>query len=385
MHLLLILIVMIKRGFYLLYLTAFIFSCKNSEKEIGDTPSMAFLLEDETIQLDLPDGWGHFGHKLFSANYNIYLFNYSLSSIAVYDSNFDLQSVTTFEKEGPDGVGSNIGDIQVDERGAYWIASQQEELFHVGPDAKVIHRYKFNTEEFSERGVSPMTFSFLKDGNKIYHPAVPQVFKWTDLSAQEIVAMPNLVAYDLEAEGYRDLSNFDLGFLGDNLNKMIIPSIAYGKNGEILINHNFRDLYVYKNDKVERFNAGLSSFPNDPPTSSVDMFEDMMEIMRIISYSDIYESVSYFPKQDVYVRTAKFAESPQDGIDAEGQFLQSKWGLVFLDEDFNHLGEILLPESKANGNYIFETEKGLWYSTDHPSNPEIKEEVLQFRLIKMED
>ncbi|PRY88133.1 DUF4221 family protein [Mongoliibacter ruber] len=377
---------MIKRSFYLLCVGVFIFSCTNSEKGIKETPTKTFQLADETIQLDLPDGWGHFGHKLFSANDNIYLFNYSMNSIAVYDlSNFDLQSVTTFDKEGPDGVGSSIGDIQVDERGDYWIASQLEEIFHVSPEAKVINRYKLNTDELSERGVSAMTFSFIQEGKKIYHPSLPQVFKWTELSPEEIAAMPNLVAYDLEEGVYEDLNDFDLGFLGDNLNKLIIPSIAYGKNGEILINHNFRDLYVYKNGSVEQFYAGISTFPNDPPVSSVDMFEDMMEVMRIISFSDMYESVSFFPKQNVYVRKAKFAESPEDGMDADGQFLQSTWGLVFLDEDFNHLGELVLPESMANGNYLFDTEKGFWYSTDHPNNPEVDEEVLQFRLIKVDN
>ncbi|TVP54644.1 MAG: DUF4221 domain-containing protein [Mongoliibacter sp.] len=378
---------MTKNYFLLISLSFLLFACQNSKNNETAGAQWVFEIVEETISLKLPEGWGHFGHKFFSTEERIFLFNYGRNSLASYDKNkLELLGTFVFEKEGPNGIAGGVADISVENDSSFWVISQTEKLYHLDSRFQLIDSQDLNTEELMKMGVSPMTFAFVKSGDKLYHPAMPLQFKWTDLSVKEIATMPNLVEYDIENRTYKELNKFDLEFLGDNLNKMIIPtSVALGKNNEIIINHNYRNIYVYHNGETKKFPAMLSDFSKDLPVSSTDMFEDMNEIMKIINYSDIYESVTYFPEQEIYVRNAKFAESPEGGIDADGQFLQSKWGLVFLDENFEKLGELILPEKAANGNYVFENQEGIWYSTDHPDNPDIDEEVMQFKLIQRAD
>ncbi|SDA96423.1 hypothetical protein SAMN03080617_04223 [Algoriphagus alkaliphilus] len=110
------------------------------------------------------------------------------------------------------------------------------------------------------------------------------------------------------------------------------------------------------------------------------MFEDMPEIMKLINYADIYTDLFYLKNQKLMVRVAKFEDVPDNYLDADS-FLASRWGLVFLDSDFNKVGEMELTPDRFNGRNIFGDHEGIWISTDHPENPDMSEDFLRFRLI----
>jgi hypothetical protein len=146
---------------------------------------------------------------------------------------------------------------------------------------------------------------------------------------------------------------------------------------------NFRNIYHFKDGEMISTPAAHSKFPHEPLlSSSPNMFDNMPEIMRMISYTDIYTELIYLEEFGLIVRVAKFEDIPEDEFGPETH-IASKWGLVFLDSEFNKIGELELEENQFNGTYIFGNQEGIWVSTDHPDNPELSEDFLKFRLIEV--
>jgi hypothetical protein len=57
--------------------------------------------------------------------------------------------------------------------------------------------------------------------------------------------------------------------------------------------------------------------------------------------------------------------------------------LVFLDSDFNKVGEMELETDRYYGKYIFGDREGIWVSADHQNNPDFSEDFLRFQLIEV--
>jgi hypothetical protein len=239
-----------------------------------------------------------------------------------------------------------------------------------------------DTKSLEEDGISLFSNIFIKNGNDFYFAAFPMVFEWTTISPEELTKMPNLVKYNLNEKEFLPMSYFPEEFVGTNLNKSIFPLLSKDPSGSPMINMNFRNIYHFKDGEIISSPAAHSKFPHEPPlSSSPNMFEDMPEIMRMVSYTDIYTSLIYLADLDLIVRVAKFEDIPKDQFGSETH-IASKWGLVFLDSDFNKIGELDLEENQFNGAYLFGNREGIWVSTDHPDNPELSEDFLKFRLIE---
>lgn len=363
-------------------LAAFACSSPKNQEEVDN--SLILELSSETKSFEMPEGWGHFFHGFVEAGEMIYFYSFSKNSIAAFDKETtELLFETNFEKEGPNGVGGGISKFKIDDKGDIWIYTSADILYNMSSAGEVIKQYKLNVMGMHEEGFTSIGDFEIKD-NLLYLPTIPMTFQWTILSVDEIQAMPNLIAYNLETDTYEIVSNFDKDFLGTNLNKMIMPAMIFGKNKEVVIHHRYKDIFVIQEGVQKSYDASLSAFSPEPIVSSMDnMFDDMDEIMRIMNYSDAYEEIVYLPLHNKYMRVAKFEELPEDGVDMNRTFLPSKWALVFLNDQFQKQGEIILPESETNGNYIFETEEGIWFSTDHPNNPNLEEDKFQFRLLKI--
>jgi hypothetical protein len=181
---------------------------------------------------------------------------------------------------------------------------------------------------------------------------------------------------------FRPLSYYPKEFIGKDLNKSIFPILTEGFEGNLFINHNFRSIFLVDGDELISIPAEHSKFPKDPPSSNSNMFEDMDEIMRIINHADIYLNLYYFKQLEVFVRVAKFEDIPDmsSGLDPH---VAAHWGLVFLDKEYNRIGELDLPENRFNGFGLFADNEGIWISIDHPKHPDLSEDYLRFRLIEI--
>lgn len=358
--------------------------CKDKPQESGNS-NKKFVVSDKIKSFELPSEIGHFNMQSFQDESSfIYFFDYKTNGLLIYSLEKDqMEKHLVFEMEGPNGLGGNVL--------AFYAESPEELYFSTG--ANTILRYdgkgnlkeklSLDTKSLEEDGVSLFSNIFIKNGNDFYFAALPMVFEWTTISPEELTKMPNLVKYNLDEKQFLPLSYFPGEFVGTNLNKSIFPLLSKGPDGSPVINMNFRNIYHFKDGEIISTIAAHSKFPHEPPlSSSPNMFDDMSEIMRMISYTDIYTELIYLKELGLIVRVAKYEDIPEDEFGPETH-IASKWGLVFLDSGFNKIGELDLEENQFNGTYIFGNQEGIWISTDHPDNPELSEDFLKFRLIEV--
>ncbi len=356
-----------------------LFAC-NSPKETK--AKIEFAVTEKFRTFSMPADMGHLDLYFQSMDDDyFFLFDYNSKKLLSYSiPNNELINTLQFEREGPNGIGDLMG-IFVASPEEIFITNRSNVLFKFDSKGNLLQKTELNVNGLDEKGISVFTniLTFAKDG--LYFPAVPAVFDWTTITPKELTEIPNLMRYDMISKAFTPVSYFPAEFVGDNLKKSIFPLLSLGPEQEPVINMNFRNIYRIESGEVVSSFAGHSGFPNDPPTSnSPNMFEDMPEIMRMINYTDIYTDLFYLKNQELMVRVAKFEDVPENYLDADS-FLASKWGLVFLDSEFNKVGELDLTPDRYNGKYIFSDEAGIWISTDHPENPDLEEDFLRFQLI----
>ncbi len=365
-------------GFLILF-----FGCA-APKENESKTEFEFEVTDKFKTFPLPEDFGHSDLYFQSiADQYFFLFDYGSMQLLTYSiPEKRLIKTLKFEKEGPKGVGAILA-VFVKNPEEIYLTTRGDLLFKFDGDGNLLQKSQINVAGLAEKGISLFSniFTLGKDG--FYFPALPLTFDWTTLTPKELTEIPNLMRYDTLSITFDMVSYFPEEFVGDNLNKGIFPLLALGPDDMPVINMNFRDIYRIADGKVISSFAGHSGFPNDPPTStSPNMFEDMDEIMKLINHVDIYTDFFYLENLDLMVRVAKFEDVPENVLDTDS-FMASKWGLVFLDSEFNKVGELELETDRYYGKYIFGNEEGIWVSTDHQDNPDFSEDFLRFQLIEV--
>jgi hypothetical protein len=343
-----------------------------------------FEVTDKFKAFPLPEDFGHSDLYFQSiADQYFFLFDYGSMQLLTYSiPEESLISTLKFEKEGPKGVGAILA-VFVQNPGEIYLTTRGNFLMKFDGAGNLLQKSQINVEGLTENGISLFSniFTLARDG--FYFPAFPMVFDWTTLSPKELTEIPNLMRYDTLSKTFDMISYFPEEFVGDNLNKSIFPLLSLGPDDMPVINMNFRNIYRITDGKVISSFAGHSGFPNDPPTSdSPKLFEDMDEIMKLINHVDIYTDLFYLKNQGLMVRVAKFEDIPENVLDTEA-FMPSRWGLVFLDSDFNKVGEMELETDRYYGKYIFGDKEGIWVSADHQNNPDFSEDFLRFQLIEV--
>lgn len=369
----------------LLFLSLLVLSfCKEKSQESVNSKK-AFIVSDKIKSFELPSEIGHFNMQSFQDEHSfLYFFDYKTNELLIYSlENDQLEKHLVFEMEGPNGLGGNVLGFYAESPNELYFSTGANTILRYDGEGGLQEKFSLDTKSLEEDGVSLFSNIFIKSEGEFYFAAFPMVFEWTSLSPEELTKIPNLVKYDLIAKEYIPMSYFPEEFVGNNLNKSIFPLLSKGPNGSPMINMNFRNIYHFKDGEMISTPAAHSKFPHDPTlSSSPNMFEDMPEIMRMVSYTDIYTNLIYLKDLDMMVRVAKYEDIPEDQF-GPVTHIASKWGLVFLDSDFNKLGELDLEERQFNGTYIFGNQEGIWVSTDHPDNPELSEDFLRFRLIEV--
>lgn len=354
-------------------------------KEKESNSAYEFTVTEKFKTFPLPEDFGHLNlYFQFLEDQYFFLFDYKTKQLLTYSIPKNrLVNTIRFEKEGPNGIGDNVLGLFMESPDVIYLTAGVNTLFKFDGTGNLLQKTKLNIEGLAEKGISLFSNIFTLAKGGLYFPAFPMAFDWTSISPKDFTEIPNLMRYDTVSQSFTTISYFPEEFVGDNLNKSIFPLLSLGPEEMPVINMNFRNIYSIKDGEVIASFAGHSGFPNDPPTSdSPKMFENMEEIMKIIKHVDIYTDLFFLKNQDLMVRVAKFEDIPENILDADS-FLASKWGLVFLDSDFNKVGELELAPDQYNGHYIFGDKEGIWISTDHPENPVLAEDFIRFQLIEV--
>lgn len=373
------------RLYTLILLWFLVFSGCNKNPQEYTHAQRTFIVSDKIKTFELPPEIGHFNLQAFQDDqFFLYFFDFKTNSLLIYSlENDQLVKHLVFEIEGPNGLGGNVLGFYAESPNEFYFSTGANTLLRFDGNGTLEQKFSLENKTLEDQEVSLFSNIFIKIEDDFYFAAFPVVFAWTALSPQELTEIPNLIRYDLDTKEYIPISYFPKEFVGDNLNKSIFPLLSKGPGGTPMINMNFRNIYYLKSGEVIPAFAPHSKFPHEPPlSSSPNMFEDMSEIMKIVSYTDIYTNLMYIKSLDMIVRVAKFEDIPEDQFGPENH-IASRWGLVFLDSDFNKIGELDLDENQFNGNYIFGNDDGIWVSIDHPDNPMLSEDFLKFRLIEV--
>lgn len=111
---------------------------------------------------------------------------------------------------------------------------------------------------------------------------------------------------------------------------------------------------------------------------------DMSELVETICKIPMYGNLIYDEYRKVYYRFVyPETELENDNFMDIWQLGRSKFSVMILDENFNVLGETLLPENTYASNLFFIREDGLYISTSFVKNPNYNDDKLCFRRFDM--
>lgn len=111
---------------------------------------------------------------------------------------------------------------------------------------------------------------------------------------------------------------------------------------------------------------------------------DMSELVETICKIPMYGNLIYDECRKVYYRFVyPETELGNDNFVDIWQLGRSKFSVMILDENFNVLGETLLPENTYASNLFFIREDGLYISTSFVKNPNYDDDKLCFRRFDM--
>jgi len=101
--------------------------------------------------------------------------------------------------------------------------------------------------------------------------------------------------------------------------------------------------------------------------------------------SDHYESLLYDKYRNIYYRFA-FPAQEFENMKELGRFRDApnSFSIMILDQNLDVIEELLFDESRLVPNNVFIGTEGLYISTSHPENPEVKEDKMVFDLLKVE-
>lgn len=137
--------------------------------------------------------------------------------------------------------------------------------------------------------------------------------------------------------------------------------------------HSFRKLPVESNYRLK--------FSQDSYKYRYDLTGSLMNTLS----HDMIRDILYDKYRDCfYLFYMKRNENPNP---ESNMFLKMQYPdcfILILDKDLKHMGEVFLPDNTYSFQFSFITPEGLYISEDHPNNPDFDEDLMRFRLLKLE-
>jgi hypothetical protein len=112
---------------------------------------------------------------------------------------------------------------------------------------------------------------------------------------------------------------------------------------------------------------------------------DFQKVMDYKAKKDIISDLFYDEYRSLYYI---FVDKRKENTANEKTTLSSlsqNCLLIILDKDFNHLGDVHLPENTYYAGNLFITQKGIYISENHLNNPSYNEDAMKYRLFKIKE
>lgn len=173
--------------------------------------------------------------------------------------------------------------------------------------------------------------------------------------------------------------------IGKNIQGLHI-SRAFGNNNCFVYTFNIIDgLFISRGNKPfehiplqTNYNLKLKPIEQKKNNSIIDVMKYYSKYDEIIDIRfDEYRNCYY-----VIIRKRK--EALIKSLDLRSEFLYPDCLITILDENFNFLGDVFLPDDTYSFQMTFVSPEGLYISEDNISNPNFDEDFIQFRLFTLE-
>jgi len=367
--------------------------CSNSDNERDDKyVALKLSINENSIQIPLDEETAHYS---FALGYNnteaplLFNFNPIKKCIQVYDLNAKrLSKEMKFEEEGSEGIGRLTGFyaytldsifIFVNKPGTIYLTNLEQSYLsqivldvpdgYAGPEFRPA---PFNSNPII-RGKKMLA--------KVVVPARIPDMEESQLSQQFLSA-----EFSLEnGKGSFSAHKYPKGYLADGL-KAPYFSIAASADQVVYSFFADHDLHVAEGGAMEMKTVPAKSryLPQEFPYLSRTAVQ--LEYMSYLFTSPRYEGLIYDIYRHVYYR---FCFPP---IEIKGQeeinqlrAYPKDFSIIILNDELNILGETRFEGRHLVPNNVFVAEEGLYISANHPDNPNLEEDWLEFKLLELVD
>lgn len=344
----------------------------------------------KNIQIPLDEQTSHYSLGL---DYNkteaplLFNFNHIKACIQVYDLQEErLIKEMKFEKEGSEGIGRLTG-FNVHNLDSIF-------LFTNSPG-------KLYLTDLDQRYLSPITLEIPEGyAGPEFRPApfnANPVIRGDKMLAKVLVPgrIPDMVESQLsqqflsaefsfgDGKGILSAHKYPNGYLAEGLKA---PYFSMAASPDRVVYSFFADhhLHVAEGASMETKEVPAKSryLPQDFPSLSRTAVQ--LEYMTYLFTSPRYEGLIYDSYREVYYRFC-FPSTDIKGQEEinELRAYPKDFSIMILDSELNVLGETRFKGKHLVPNNVFVAEEGLYISANHPDNPNLDEDWLEFKLLEL--
>ncbi|WP_027001419.1 DUF4221 family protein [Hugenholtzia roseola] len=385
----------------LLLLIAVISSCTTSNQD--DNNSVAQEQKLELVATDIVKHYPLDELSMYQTNYyqtknindTIYLFwaNKEIPYISVYNLNSEKKITDIkFDSDGNNGIGGWGGFYLHNWDSIFVFGAKSFQVTLANQKGEVLGRCRLYDTGKESPFMLPLprsnahqsfligdTLYFRANDNSTYRVDEPSFFNANFLYAIDIRTMKGLGFIkigDSEIDGNENIwgayfthLQYTLSFDSSQL------LISYPIENNIHIRH------FNKKENIKKIMCNSFYFENIKSKWSESKYFNHHEKHYLENPSFRYLLADKYNR--VYYR---FAYQAIEETNAEGK--KQNWddkpcSIIILDEEYNIVGETLLPKKIYSRNH-FITQEGLWLSEGHYRNPDLDEDNLSFRLFKLQ-
>jgi hypothetical protein len=355
-----------------------LFSCENKTKEVTTDYSKITLTMD-TVVVDPGDEiinlkGGLWTSTMNSDNSKLYLWDFQTFTLNIIDlEKLVLERKVPFEKEGPNGVGTNVNWMSLPDANQILLANfEGMGLFDLNSnkvsDLK-LEKDKFEGDSLLE-GEIFQSKSFALAGRNVVYGLLVNPWK-SAKSSMSKVDFESKTIKKMKLPGEGELPEYTVQLNSDEMMTTFTSEKTVQKFGNklVLSSTGYTDLYILdlKNDSVYHVDyspqlsakAKKGGYP-----SEVKSVEHLREVIQVIHADINFQPLIWDEIKKRFYRFS-FETSPMENtnwplfLSAEEKPL-SKLYLSILDEDFNLLGESDLSHLGSVPTYAFVKNGQIW-------------------------
>ena len=90
-------------------------------------------------------------------------------------------------------------------------------------------------------------------------------------------------------------------------------------------------------------------------------------------------------KHEKYDKISLYEYAEEENFKDLWQSGRSRFSVLVLDKELRVIGETMLPKDTYRSDLVLVGERGLYFSENHYKNPSFDEDVLKFRLFRLEN